>query len=96
MRELGLESFLKRWSAMSRWTIRSLTRKVSKLRMRSLRMLEQRRPAYVGDSPEDIEMGKRAGILTVGVLSAYPTSWKLKSHEPDILIESLSEILLHF
>ena len=51
---------------------------------------------YIGDSPEDIEMGKRAGILTVGVLSAYPTSWKLKSHQPDILIESLPEILHHF
>ena len=51
---------------------------------------------YVGDSPEDIEMGKRARILTVGVRSDYPTSWKLKSHEPDILIESLSELLHHF
>jgi HAD superfamily hydrolase (TIGR01549 family) len=51
---------------------------------------------YVGDSPEDIEMGKRARILTVGVRSAYPTSWKLKSYEPDILIESLAELLHHF
>jgi HAD superfamily hydrolase (TIGR01509 family) len=51
---------------------------------------------YVGDSPEDIEMGKRAGLLTVGVLSAYPTSWKLKSQQPDILIESLPELLDHF
>jgi HAD superfamily hydrolase (TIGR01509 family) len=51
---------------------------------------------YVGDSPEDIEMGKRAKLLTVGVRSGYPTSWKLKSHEPDILIESLAELLHHF
>ena len=51
---------------------------------------------YVGDSPEDIEMGKRAGMLTVGVRSDYPTSWKLKSQQPDILIESLTELLHHF
>jgi HAD superfamily hydrolase (TIGR01509 family) len=51
---------------------------------------------YVGDSPEDIEMGKRANLFTVGVRSSYPTSWKLKSHEPDILIESLAELLNHF
>jgi len=51
---------------------------------------------YVGDSPEDIEMGKRANLFTVGVRSGYPTSWKLKSHEPDILIESLAELLHHF
>jgi HAD superfamily hydrolase (TIGR01549 family) len=51
---------------------------------------------YVGDSPEDIEMGKRANLFTVGIRSGYPTSWKLKSHQPDILIESLAELLNHF
>lgn len=51
---------------------------------------------YVGDSPEDIQMGKRAQLITVGVRSEYPTSWKLESHKPDILIESLPELLDHF
>lgn len=51
---------------------------------------------YVGDTPEDIEMGKRAGVFTVGVRSAYPTSWKLESAQPDILIESLTELTQHF
>ena len=51
---------------------------------------------YVGDAPEDIEMGKRAGMLTVGVRSAYPTSWRLKDQEPDIYLESLSEISEYF
>jgi HAD superfamily hydrolase (TIGR01509 family) len=51
---------------------------------------------YVGDSPEDIEMGKRANMLTVGVRSAYPTSWKLESSKPDIYMESLIELSEHF
>ncbi|HKO99437.1 MAG TPA: HAD family hydrolase [Pyrinomonadaceae bacterium] len=51
---------------------------------------------YVGDSPEDIEMGKRAGLLTVGVRSAYPTSWKLQSQNPDIYIESFNELSNYF
>ncbi len=51
---------------------------------------------YVGDSPEDIEMGKGANILTVGVRSAYPTSWKLQASNPDIYLESLSELGDHF
>jgi HAD superfamily hydrolase (TIGR01662 family) len=51
---------------------------------------------YVGDTPEDIEMGKGAGVLTVGVRSAYPTSWKLESSKPDIYLESLTELLDHF
>jgi HAD superfamily hydrolase (TIGR01549 family) len=51
---------------------------------------------YVGDSPEDIEMGKRAGVLTVGVRSAYPSSARLISAEPDILLDALVELLSYF
>jgi HAD superfamily hydrolase (TIGR01549 family) len=51
---------------------------------------------YVGDSPEDIEMGKRARVFTVGVRSAYPTSWKLANHSPDIYLESLATLPQYF
>jgi pyrophosphatase PpaX len=51
---------------------------------------------YVGDSPEDIEMGRRAGMLTAGVRSTYPTSWKLEQHRPDIFLKSIDELLDHF
>ena len=52
--------------------------------------------AYVGDTPEDIEMGKGAGVFTIGVRSDYPTSWKLEGSRPDILVESLTELTDHF
>lgn len=51
---------------------------------------------YIGDSPEDIEMGKRAGMLTVGIRSAYPTSWKLVTSKPDIYLRTLAELTQHF
>lgn len=51
---------------------------------------------YVGDTPEDIQMGRSAGVLTVGVRSAYPTSWKLENDLPDIYLKSLTEILNYF
>jgi phosphoglycolate phosphatase-like HAD superfamily hydrolase len=51
---------------------------------------------YVGDSPEDIEMGKSAKVLTVGVRSTYPTSWKLQSAGPDIYLETIAELSSHF
>jgi HAD superfamily hydrolase (TIGR01549 family) len=63
--------------------------------MRSLACSETE-VGYVGDTPEDIEMGKSAGVLTIGVRSAYPTSWKLESHRPDIFLASLDELLNHF
>ena len=63
--------------------------------MRTLGIVENN-VGYVGDTPEDIEMGKAAGVLTIGVRSDYPTSWRLESSQPDLLIESLTELTNHF
>jgi HAD superfamily hydrolase (TIGR01509 family) len=52
--------------------------------------------AYVGDTPEDIEMGKRGSVLTVGVRSNYPSSARLLSAEPDLYLESIVELSNHF
>jgi HAD superfamily hydrolase (TIGR01549 family) len=51
---------------------------------------------YVGDAPEDIQMGKNARVLTIAVPSAYPTSKRLRDSDPDIHIESISELLSYF
>lgn len=51
---------------------------------------------YVGDAPEDIQMGKSAGVMTAGVRSAYPSSARLAGAGPDINLESLSDLTLHF
>ena len=52
--------------------------------------------AYVGDAPEDIQMGKGANVLTVGVRSEYPSSTRVLSAGPDIYLESISELVHHF
>ncbi|HSB27075.1 MAG TPA: HAD family hydrolase [Pyrinomonadaceae bacterium] len=52
--------------------------------------------AYVGDAPEDIEMGKRSNVLTVGVRSNYPSSSRLLAADPDIYLESIVELTTHF
>ena len=52
--------------------------------------------SYIGDAPEDIHMGKSARVHTVAVRSAYPTSKNLMSAGPDIYLDSISELLLHF
>jgi HAD superfamily hydrolase (TIGR01509 family) len=51
---------------------------------------------YVGDTPEDIQMGKSAGMFTVGVRSAYPSSTRLVSEEPDVYLNALVELSNHF
>ena len=52
--------------------------------------------SYVGDAPEDVQMGKSARVLTVGVRSSYPTSRLLLNEQPDIHLESIAELLIHF
>jgi phosphoglycolate phosphatase-like HAD superfamily hydrolase len=52
--------------------------------------------AYVGDAPEDIEMGRRGNVMTIGVRSAYPSSGRLLSAKPDLYLERLAELLNHF
>ena len=52
--------------------------------------------AYVGDAPEDIEMGKAASVLTIGIQSNYPSSSRLKAANPDIYLDRLPDLLQHF
>ena len=65
---------------------------------KAMRLLASDRDAccYVGDAPEDVQMGKRAQVLTVAVRSSYPTSRHLLGERPDIHLESISDMLLHF
>jgi HAD superfamily hydrolase (TIGR01509 family) len=52
--------------------------------------------AYVGDAPEDIEMGRRANVMTIGVRSAYPSSARVLSAKPDLYLQRLVELTDHF
>ncbi|HXI26289.1 MAG TPA: HAD family hydrolase [Pyrinomonadaceae bacterium] len=52
--------------------------------------------AYVGDAPEDIQMGKEARVLTVAVHSNYPCNARLLIAEPDIYLQSIGELLNYF
>jgi phosphoglycolate phosphatase-like HAD superfamily hydrolase len=47
---------------------------------------------YVGDSPEDVQMAKRASVRVIGVLGPFPTEKRLRAAEPDLLLKSLAEL----
>jgi HAD superfamily hydrolase (TIGR01549 family) len=93
--ELGLESFFKVMVCNEQMENKKPHPEGLETAMRLLGC-SSAEACYVGDSPEDIEMGKRAGLLTVGIRSAYPTSWKLESLTPDIFLSSLTELLDRF
>jgi len=51
----------------------------------------------IGDSAVDIEAGRRAGVKTVGILSNIGDQVGLKASNPDVLVESISDIIsAHF
>lgn len=47
--------------------------------------------AYVGDSPEDVEMARAAGVFSVGVPGAFPNRDALVASKPDLLAASIME-----
>jgi len=47
---------------------------------------------YVGDSPEDLEMARRAGVRAIAVLGPFPTEKRLRAARPEVLLDSISEL----
>ena len=48
---------------------------------------------YVGDSPEDVEMARAAGVYSVGIPGGFPNHDALSAAEPDMLAPSLEKAL---
>lgn len=47
---------------------------------------------YVGDTPEDVHMGKNAGVFSVGILSEYVDDRRLRESGPDVLLNAIEEL----
>jgi phosphoglycolate phosphatase len=62
-----------------------------RLALRQLR-LEPSACVYVGDSPEDLQMAKSAGVRAIAVLGPFPTEKRLRAARPDFLLESIREL----
>ena len=47
---------------------------------------------YVGDTPEDVAMARRAGVPVVGVIGHSPVPSRLRAARPDLLIGRLTAL----
>lgn len=47
---------------------------------------------FVGDAPEDIEMGKLAGVFTIGVVTEYVIRSRIEAAAPDLLLENIDQL----
>ena len=57
--------------------------------------LRAREAAYVGDSPEDVEMARSAGVFAVGVPGTFPNREALAASSPDLLAADLAAAVAH-
>ena len=47
---------------------------------------------YVGDTAEDMEMARRAGVRAIGVRGPFPTAARLVAARPDVLLNCIREL----
>ncbi|MGB7022959.1 MAG: HAD family hydrolase [Candidatus Acidiferrales bacterium] len=47
---------------------------------------------YVGDAPEDIEMARRAGVRSIGVIGPFPSARRIRAARPDVLLTSILDL----
>ena len=47
---------------------------------------------YVGDSPEDVDMARAAGVRAIGVLGPFPTEKRLRASRPELILGSIEEL----
>lgn len=47
----------------------------------------------IGDTEEEIEIGKKAGYFTVGITGGFNTQARLKKHNPDYIIHNMKELI---
>ena len=63
-----------------------------RLALRRMRLLASQ-CVYVGDSPEDLQMARGAGVrAAIAVLGPFPTEKRLRASNPDALLESIEEL----
>lgn len=47
---------------------------------------------YIGDTAEDVEMARRAGVRPIGVLGPFPTAARIRAARPDALLRSIRDL----
>ncbi len=47
---------------------------------------------YVGDTAEDMEMARRAGVREIGVLGPFPIADRIRAARPQLLLDSIRQL----
>jgi len=53
---------------------------------------EPEESVYVGDTAEDVEMARRAGVRAIGVFGPFPTADRIRAARPDTILRSIGDL----
>ena len=62
-----------------------------RMALRQMKM-EAEECVYVGDTPEDLEMARGAGMRAIAVLGPFPTEQRLRAAKPEFLLKKLEDL----
>jgi HAD superfamily hydrolase (TIGR01509 family) len=62
-----------------------------RLALRQMRMKAEE-CVYVGDTPEDVEMARAAGMLVIAVLGRFSTEQRLRAAKPEFVLKKLADL----
>lgn len=92
LREFQLSATFRAWVCSGDTPQRKPHPAPLRLALRRMRLLASQ-CVYVGDSPEDVQMARRAGVrAAIAVLGPFPTEKRLRAAKPDALLESIEEL----
>lgn len=89
-REYGLSDFFERFLGSSR------DKTLSILDILSGWNINNQNASYIGDTIYDIQAAKKANVFSIGITTGYHMKNRLLKEKPDLIVNSLKELLAHF
>lgn len=94
LRRQGIEAFIETVLASEERDDAGIERR-KHLRLKQYlqdKQVDPARAVIIGDTDEEVEIGRTLGIRTIGIIGGFQSERKLRTADPDFLVGSLSEI----
>ncbi len=97
LKRLGLKKLITKTLARTPADIHShLHDRTKEQKLHAFVKIEHYKPKEVisiGDTEEELEIGKKLGFYTVGITGGFNTTARLKKHHPDFLIHNMKDLI---
>jgi len=95
LERLGMKNYIKKLLANTILdsTLKARNKQEKLIDYIKLNKFKKSEVVIIGDSPEEIEIGKDVGIRTVAITGGYYSTSRLRNSKPNFLINNLNELI---